>query len=171
MKVALKHICRVLILILIPALVSCDGGDDLVTIFTGKTWKLSRLTIPGSSAQFPQSFWSDETSFNNSMKAFKNEKNFTIIFEGVEVNNVMSGTSLTAKGIKATLSGVWDADNLNRNFSISNVRVTTAETDILAKTFIAGLQTAYKYDGNANSLVIYFKHNGKDMIMGFTPKR
>ena len=36
---------------LLPLLSGCDNEDDVIGIFTGKTWKLSRLTNKGSNAQ------------------------------------------------------------------------------------------------------------------------
>lgn len=39
-----------------PLLSGCDNEDDVIGIFTGKTWKLSRLTNKGSNAQFYQTF-------------------------------------------------------------------------------------------------------------------
>ncbi|MBO4984673.1 MAG: DUF4847 family protein [Bacteroides sp.] len=171
MKVTSKRITYLLLLLIIPLFTACDNEDDLVTIFTGKTWKLSRLTTPGSVAQFPQDFWQTEEAYNSSMQAFQGEKNYTLNFEGVELNGELSGTSVSGKGIKATLSGYWTANGKDNSFSISNIRINTTESDPLAKVYIAGLQTAYKYEGDANSLVLYFKYNNKDMIMGFTPKR
>lgn len=41
---------------LLPLLSGCDNEDDVIGIFTGKTWKLSRLTNKGSNAQFYQTF-------------------------------------------------------------------------------------------------------------------
>ncbi len=41
---------------LLPLLSGCDNEDDVIGIFTGKTWKLSRLTNKGGNAQFFQTF-------------------------------------------------------------------------------------------------------------------
>lgn len=41
---------------LLPLLSGCDNEDDVIGIFTGKTWKLSRLTNKGSNAQSIQTF-------------------------------------------------------------------------------------------------------------------
>lgn len=84
-----------LMLSLLPLLSGCDNEDDVVGIFTGKTWKLS-----------------------------------------------------------------------------ISVKVTgSAESDALAKAFISGLQNVYKYEGDANSLTLYFKDGPTTRVMGFTPQR
>ena len=80
---------------LLPLLSGCDNEDDVIGIFTGKTWKLS-----------------------------------------------------------------------------ISVKVTgAAESDALAKAFISGLQNVYKYEGDANSLTLYFKDGPTTRVMGFTPQR
>ena len=48
-----------LMLSLLPLLSGCDNEDDVVGIFTGKTWKLSRLTNKGSNAQFYPNLWNN----------------------------------------------------------------------------------------------------------------
>ncbi len=106
---------------LLPLLSGCDNEDDVIGIFTGKTWKLSRLTNKGS---------------NNS-----------------------------------SVNGTWKADGASGSLSIS-VKVTgAAESDALAKAFISGLQNVYKYEGDANSLTLYFKDGPTTRVMGFTPQR
>ena len=49
-----------LVLSLLPLLSSCDNEDDVIGIFTGKTWKLSRLTNKDSNRQFYSGLWQDE---------------------------------------------------------------------------------------------------------------
>ena len=44
---------------LLPLLSGCDNEDDVIGIFTGKTWKLSRLTNKGSNAQFYPNLWNN----------------------------------------------------------------------------------------------------------------
>lgn len=41
---------------LLPLLSGCDNEDDVIGIFTGKTWKLSRLTNKGSKPNSIQTF-------------------------------------------------------------------------------------------------------------------
>lgn len=57
MKRLIRNIfCMLLMFSLLPLLSGCDNEDDVIGIFTGKTWKLSRLTNKGSNAQFYQTF-------------------------------------------------------------------------------------------------------------------
>lgn len=96
MKRLIRNIfCMLLMFSLLPLLSGCDNEDDVIGIFTGKTWKLS-----------------------------------------------------------------------------ISVKVTgAAESDALAKAFISGLQNVYKYEGDANSLTLYFKDGPTTRVMGFTPQR
>ena len=95
---------------LLPLLSGCDNEDDVIGIFTGKTWNSS-------------------------------------------------------------VNGTWKADGASGSLSIS-VKVTgAAESDALAKAFISGLQNVYKYEGDANSLTLYFKDGPTTRVMGFTPQR
>ena len=45
-----------LMLSLLPLLSGCDNEDDVVGIFTGKTWKLSRLTNKAAMPNSIQTF-------------------------------------------------------------------------------------------------------------------
>ena len=48
MKRLIRNIfCMLLMFSLLPLLSGCDNEDDVIGIFTGKTWKLSRLTNKG----------------------------------------------------------------------------------------------------------------------------
>ena len=81
------------------------------------------------------------------------------------------GTSVNGQGINSSVNGTWSADgksqSLNFNLKISG----SAESDALAKAFISGLQNVYKYEGDANSLTLYFKDGPTTRIMGFTPQQ
>ena len=160
-----------LVLSLLPLLSSCDNEDDVIGIFTGKTWKLSRLTNKDSNRQFYSGLWQDEKAERKSREALKTEGNFTLNFEGTELDGELMGTSVNGQGINSSVNGTWSADgksqSLNFNLKISG----SAESDALAKAFIAGLQNVYKYEGDANSLTLYFKDGPTTRIMGFTPQQ
>ena len=149
---------------LLPLLSGCDNEDDVIGIFTGKTWKLSRLTNKGSNAQFYPNLWNNnEEEMKKSLDKLYNQKNtFTLNFEGTELDGELMGTTVNGQGINSRASG---------SLSIS-VKVTgAAESDALAKAFISGLQNVYKYEGDANSLTLYFKDGPTTRVMGFTPQR
>ena len=81
------------------------------------------------------------------------------------------GTTVNEQGINSSVNGTWKADGASGSLSIS-VKVTgAAESDALAKAFISGLQNVYKYEGDANSLTLYFKDGPTTRVMGFTPQR
>ena len=96
---------------------------------------------------------------------------FTLNFEGTELDGELMGTTVNGQGINSSVNGTWKADGASGSLSIS-VKVTgAAESDALAKTFISGLQNVYKYEGDANSLTLYFKDGPTTRVMGFTPQR
>lgn len=60
---------------LLPLLSGCDNEDDVIGIFTGKTWKLSRLTNKDSNAQFYPNLWNnDNKAMEESLKSYTSRK-------------------------------------------------------------------------------------------------
>ncbi len=156
---------------LLPLLSGCDNEDDVVGIFTGKTWKLSRLTNKDSNRQFYSGLWQDEKAEEKSREALKAEGNFTLNFEGTELDGELMGTTVNGQGINSSVNGTWSADGKSQSLSL-NLKISgSAESDALAKAFISGLQNVYKYEGDANSLTLYFKDGPTTRVMGFTPQR
>ena len=84
---------------LLPLLSGCDNEDDVIGIFTGKTWKLSRLTNKGSNAQFYPNLWNNnEEEMKKSLDKLYNQKStFTLNFEGTELDGELMGTTSTDK--------------------------------------------------------------------------
>lgn len=162
-----------LLFLLLPLLSGCDNEDDVIEIFTGKTWKLSRLTNKGSNAQFYPGLWNnDNKAMEESLKKLYNQPNtFTLNFEGTELDGELMGTTVNGQGISSSINGTWKADGDSGSLSISVKATGAAESDALAKAFIAGLQNVYKYEGDANSLTLYFKDGPTTRVMGFTPQR
>lgn len=92
-------------------------------------------------------------------------------FEGSDVNGELMGTTVTGHGIHSNADGTWKADGKSQSLSL-NVKINGSESDPLGKAFIAGLQNVYKYEGDANSLTLYFFKDGETTrVMGFTPLR
>ena len=84
MKRLIRNICCILLMLsLLPLLSGCDNEDDVVGIFTGKTWKLSRLTNKGSNAQFYPNLWNNnEEEMKKSLDKLYNQKStFTSILK------------------------------------------------------------------------------------------
>ncbi len=159
-----------LLLALLPVMSGCNNEDDVIEIFTKNTWKLSRLTTKDSSARFLPNLWDNEKDYNTSMGALAQESNFTINFAGTELNGEIMGTTLDGRGIKATFTGTWTVDAKTNDLRIS-LKVNGSESDPLAKAFIDGLQKVYKYEGDSNSLTLYFKDNNITKVIGFTAQR
>lgn len=104
-------------------------------------------------------------------KLYNQKSTFTLNFEGTELDGELMGTTVNGQGINSSVNGTWKADGASGSLSIS-VKVTgVAESDALAKAFISGLQNVYKYEGDANSLTLYFKDGPTTRVMGFTPQR
>lgn len=155
---------------LLPLLSGCDNEDDVIGIFTGKPWKLSRLANKDSNRQFYSGLCKDEEAERKSRDFLKIEGNFTLNFEGSDVNGELMGTTVTGHGIHSNADGTWKADGKSQSLSL-NVKINDSESDPLGKAFISGLQNVYKYEGDANSLTLYFKDGPTTRVMGFTPQR
>ena len=78
MKRLIRNIfCMLLMFSLLPLLSGCDNEDDVIGIFTGKPWKLSRLANKDSNRQFYSGLWKDEEAERKSRDFLKIEGNFT----------------------------------------------------------------------------------------------
>lgn len=159
-----------LLLALLPIVSGCNNEDDVIEIFTKNTWKLSRLTTKDSSARFLPNLWNNEKDYNTSMTALAQEGNFTLNFAGTELNGEIMGTTLDGKGIRATFTGTWSVDGKSHTLAIA-LKTNGSETDPLAKEFINGLQKVYKYEGDSNSLTLYFEDGNITKVIGFTAQR
>lgn len=168
----MRNTSRFLLLLfsLLPILSGCNNEDDVIEIFTGKTWKLSRLTNKDSSAQFYPGLWQDEKAAENSKEALKAGDNFTLIFEGSKLNGELMGARISGQGIRSGFDGSWSADGKSQSLTL-NPEIKGSESDALAKAFINGLKAVYKYEGDANSLTLYFKDGNVTRVMGFSLKR
>ena len=67
-----------LIFALLFSLSGCNNEDDVMTIFNGKTWKLSRLTTEGSNARFYSGLWNNTKEEEASITALNQSGNFTL---------------------------------------------------------------------------------------------
>ncbi|WP_195352563.1 DUF4847 family protein [Bacteroides cellulosilyticus] len=159
-----------LIFALLFSLSGCNNEDDVMTIFNGKTWKLSRLTTEGSNARFYSGLWNNTKEEEASITALNQSGNFTLRTSCAEVNGEVTGTA-DIHGIKASISNATlKIDGKSRTISI-NGKISTTESDPLAKAFINGILNAYKYEGDTNTLTIYFNDGNTTKIMGFTAQQ
>jgi hypothetical protein len=112
------------------ALCSCDSGDSLTDIFLSHPWKVS--------------FFKEGTMITSpSQKA-------------VYTMNFYDKTFALTTPSGATLAGYWQADNKERTFRCSQVRVTggTIAGDTIAMKAEYILKNARYYEGDANWLQI-----------------
>lgn len=169
MKIRNAGYC-LLVLIFSFTFSACSSEDDVMEIFNGKTWKLSRLTTEDSKAQFYPGLWSNETEEKNSRAALKENGNFTVNFNCAEVNGEVTGT-VNAHGIKASINdATLNIDGKKRSLTIGG-KINGSETDKLAKEFLKGMLGVFKYEGDARSLTLYFKDGKTTKVMGFTAQQ
>lgn len=180
MKRKMIHTLRLLMLAIIATTFGgCNNEDDVIEIFTGKTWKLTFIAAEGSNQQF--NFWGgklDENNpaFTNSMNALAQSGNFTLEFVGTDLASTTGGT-FNGRGVRSTISGNWTANGASNVLELSNVKVIGNETDALAKAFVTGLQNANRYSGDNQNLYIYYTENKNDnekrnvKFMAFRPAK
>lgn len=148
---------------------ACDSGDDLMEIFNGKTWKLSRITTEGGKGQFYEGLWDSKAEEERSREALKTTGNFTLNFNLVEVNGETNGTA-EAHGIRASINNATiTIDGKSRKLTITG-NISGQETDKLGRVFINGLLKVTEYEGDSNSLTLYFEDGNTTKVMGFIPQ-
>lgn len=157
----------VLLLTLLPLVSSCNDEDDVESIFTSKTWKMTFIAVEGQTKQFD--FWNgDDKARLSSMEKLGKEGNFTLTFEGKADSEVISGT-FTGQGINSSVSGSWNANGETNALTIS-VSKSPTESDVLGKAFLNGLKNAQRYEGDVNNLYIYYKDGQTTKFMAFRPQ-
>ena len=136
MKRKSLYICHLLLMLaLIPVFSGCNTEDDLIRIFTGKTWKMSRITIEGKeNEQFGAIVWDSEAAYNQSIELLKAENNFTVVFEGIEVNGELSGNNVTVNGVKVkNATGRLPKNSSKACKTYSNTRATRTKSPFIIK--------------------------------------
>ena len=133
----------------------CNTEDDVLEIFSGKTWKLTYITTEDSNTPFD--FWGDGNPGRHYAETL-GEEVCVVTFEGSEINTTIGGT-FNAMAITATINGQWSADGSNREMKTSDVWVSHAESNPIAVAFVRGLQNAIRYGGDSKNLYIYYKDN------------
>lgn len=154
----------------------CNNEDDVIDIFTGKTWKLTFIAAAddsnkGDDKQFD--FWGgNQTLRANSMKARAQSGNFILEFVGIELTNINGGGGeFEGHGVLANVSGSWTANGKSNDLVLGSLKFTRNETDVLAKAFVTGLKNAFRYEGDNQNLYIYYTENGNVKFMAFRPAK
>ena len=154
------------LLLLLPMFSGCNDTDDVAGIFTGKTWKLTYITVKDSHQMF--NFWgNDNKAREQSMKLLDETGRYVITFNGMEESNIITGT-LSGTVITSTFTGSWSANGKDNQFNAS-IQGGNESSDILAKNFIEGLNNATSYGGDERNLYLYYKI--KDTLMDTEKKQ
>lgn len=164
MKLKTKLAC-LLMLILLPLLGGCDEEDDVLEIFTGKTWKLTYIALEGQHKMFD--FWNNDTNAaKRSMQLLEQETSFTVEFNGSELTEYVGG-DFEALAVNCSLKGNWAANGASRELRLTDIRTSGNDTDVLARAFRTGLTNAIRYSGDSQNLYIYYEDGQTTKYMAF----
>lgn len=161
-----KKLTYLLLLLLLPLLGGCDEEDDVIQIFTGKTWKLTYISLEGQHEWF--NFWNnDQNAAERSSQLLAQGATFTIEFFGSETGQNTNG-EFEARAVNQSFTGYWTANGSSRELRLTNIRSTgSSDTDILARAFSTGLQNAIRYSGDSQYLYIYYEDGQTTKCMSF----
>lgn len=147
-----------LLFLMLPFISACERSDDVMGIFTGKTWKLTYITRSGSNKPALYDFWDNAKTYETALKEMNKEGAYTLIFSGEETDDAAKGT-FTGKLHTLDYKGNWSADGKSNEFHTSNV--TGGTKALLDSYFIEGIENATRYSGNYDNLYLYYTHKDK----------
>lgn len=160
-----KKLTYLLLLLLLPLLGGCDTEDNVLEIFTGKTWKLTYIALEGQHQMFD--FWNEDTdAARRSLQLLEQGSTFIIEFNGSETADYVGG-DFEAQAVNRSITGNWAANGASRELSLNNLRTSGNDSDILAQAFLTGLQNAVRYSGDNQYLYIYYEDGQTTKCMAF----
>ena len=160
-----KKLTYLLLLLLLPLLGGCDTEDNVLEIFTGKTWKLTYIALEGQHQMFD--FWNEDTdAARRSLQLLEQGSTFIIEFNGSETADYVGG-DFEAQAVNRSITGNWAANGASRELSLNNLRTSGNDSDILAQAFLTGLQNAVRYSGDSQYLYIYYEDGQTTKCMAF----
>ncbi len=160
-----KKLTYLLPLLLLPLLGGCDTEDNVLEIFTGKTWKLTYIALEGQHQMFD--FWNEDTdAARRSLQLLEQGSTFIIEFNGSETADYVGG-DFEAQAVNRSITGNWAANGASRELSLNNLRTSGNDSDILAQAFLTGLQNAVRYSGDSQYLYIYYEDGQTTKCMAF----
>lgn len=169
MKKLSNYPLLIVLSLLVPLLTACEQEDDVVDIFTGKTWYMTFIAAEGQNTMFD--FWQgDQDARIKSFETIKGD-NYTIQFDGANLDNSSVGGTFTARASSVNMSGTWNANGENRNLACDVTKSGTDSDKYLGKAFVNGLKSAYKYKGDNKNLYIYYKEGATIKFIAFAPQR
>lgn len=172
MKKLLRHIpILTLLAVVLPFCSSCESEDDVIDIFTGKVWKMSYI-FPEGHVSTPENFWNgDQEAYEASSELGKDQANFNLVFQGGTLKTGQMGGTFQGRGANATVEGYWEADGNTHALQFSNVHWNGTETDVLAKAFMTGVSSVYKYSGDSGNLYLHYKDGQLLRVIALIPKK
>ena len=160
-----KKLTDLVLLLLLPLLGGCDTEDNVLEIFTGKTWKLTYIALEGQHQMFD--FWNEDTdAARRSLQLLEQGSTFIIEFNGSETADYVGG-DFEAQAVNRSITGNWAANGASRELSLNNLRTSGNDSDILAQAFLTGLQNAVRYSGDSQYLYIYYEDGQTTKCMAF----
>ena len=156
----MKYKYLLLLLLVLPFVSGCERSDDVAGIFTGKTWKLTYITVADSKTPHPYNFWADNETYEKAIEETRQEDAYTITFSGMETDDVISGQLAGRLGGRTDFSGKWQADGKSNDFSASDIK-SGGNKALLDSYFIEGIKNAKRYKGDYNTLYLYYTYKDK----------
>lgn len=156
-----------IVVVAILTLSSCNNEDDVIGIFTGKTWKLTYISEDGVHDWW--NFWGGDNKAKGEFIQLlqKSDKYCTITFNGTDVNGVTGG-SFGGQSISATISGQWSADGKSNKLTTDS-KTSGIENNAVGKAFLTGIGNAKRYNGDNRHLYIYYKEGQRTFVLNFVP--
>jgi len=156
-----------IIAVALLSLSSCNNEDDVIGIFTGKTWKLTYISEDGVHDWWD--FWGGDNKAKGEFIQLlqKSEKYCTLTFNGADVNGVTGG-SFGGQSISATISGQWSADGKSNKLTIDS-NTSGTENNAVGKAFLTGIRNAKRYGGDNSNLYIYYEEGQRTFVLSFVP--
>lgn len=139
-----KKICLLLMLCAV-CFTGCNREDDLEGIFTGKVWHLA-------------GFYSTTDWDNQNMGMPISKYNSHSDLEGYNVEFFIDGLVVVTFPQGCKMQGYWEADGLERTFSISDWKVVTGDPAALvgyAKQMYDELRKVAYYQGDSNYIRLF----------------
>lgn len=164
-----RYIYSLLItVLLIPALSGCDEEDDIIDIFTGKTWYMTYIAVEGQNGMYD--FWQgNEAARKKSIETIKGD-NYTLIFEGAKLETTVGGT-FSGRATSTSANGQWNANGDSHKLEMILKNPGTDGDKYLGQAFMEGISKAFKYGGDNKNLYIYYKDGQTVKFMSFAPQR
>jgi hypothetical protein len=159
------------LLLLLPLFSGCNDSDDVATIFTGKNWKLTYITLKDGNKMVD--LWAgDEAKRKASYEKLAGAGNFTISFTvNTNEDDIINGNLNGQVTIGKSMSGSWNANGKKSTFNISNLDAGS-DGDVLAKEFITGLQGADSFKGSdERNLYLYYSSGNQTRCLVFAPSK